>query len=94
MNWTSETFGSNILDYLLFEDYDTANDLMNMALGEKFIAEKHGSSGRRRGSNSKPGIQFLLTFSMMLNATLEIALTISSIKSKVISVLKYGVSIF
>ena len=55
MNWTTETFGSNILDYLMFDDYDTANDLINMALGEGYIAEKHGAAGRRRGSNSKPG---------------------------------------
>ena len=55
MNWTTETFGSNILDFLMFKDYDTANDIINMALGEDYIADKHGAAGRRRGSNSMPG---------------------------------------
>ena len=59
VNWTTETFGGNILDYFLFQDFDTANDIINMALGEDFISEEHGISGRRRGSNSKPGMQFL-----------------------------------
>ena len=65
MNWTTETFGSNILDFLMFDDYDTANDLINMALGEDYIAEKHGAAGRRRGTNSMPGKEILVQLSLI-----------------------------
>ena len=57
MNWVAETVGASILDYIMFEDYDTVNDIANLGLGENFIAERHGAEGRKRGSNSPIGTE-------------------------------------
>ena len=55
MNWFAETCGASMLDFIMFEAYDAVNDIANMALGENFIAERHGAEGRKRGSNSPRG---------------------------------------
>lgn len=36
MNWPTETFGANIMDYEMFRNYKAANYILDMALGENF----------------------------------------------------------
>ena len=39
MNWPTETFGANILDYEMFHQYSAANNILDLALGENFNGE-------------------------------------------------------
>ena len=43
MNWPTETFGANIIDYEMCHQYDAAHYLLDMALGENF----HGGNPKK-----------------------------------------------